>query len=51
MTFHILTAILVVLKALNYIDWSWWLVLAPSIFAFVMGNHCVDLRGVHRSSV
>ena len=31
MIFHILTATLVVLKALEIITWSWWLVLAPSL--------------------
>jgi hypothetical protein len=35
--FHLLTAVLVILKALNYIDWSWLMVLAPSIFAVVEG--------------
>lgn len=37
MIFHILTAVLVVLKALELISWSWWLVLAPSIFSLVVG--------------
>ncbi len=37
MIFHILTAALVLLKALDMIDWSWWLVLAPSIVTFVVG--------------
>ena len=40
MIFHILTAVLFVLKVLGMIEISWWLVLAPSIvvivFALVM---------------
>ena len=38
MIFHILTAVLVLLKALEMIDWSWWLVLAPSLFMFIFGT-------------
>ncbi len=40
MIFHILTAVLFVLKVLGMIEISWWLVLAPSVvvilFAIVM---------------
>lgn len=34
MIFHALTVVLVVLKALELITWSWWLVLAPSLIVF-----------------
>lgn len=30
---HILTIIFVIAKILEYIDWSWWLVLLPSIIS------------------
>lgn len=29
--FTILTLTFIVLKLMHYIDWSWWLVLSPSI--------------------
>lgn len=32
--FHVLTAIFVIAKVTGYLDWSWWLVLLPSIAAF-----------------
>jgi hypothetical protein len=38
MILHVATLLFVTLKSLGYIDWSWWLVFAPSIFAFVMGT-------------
>jgi hypothetical protein len=31
MIFHIATLLFVVLKVFEHIDWSWWLVFAPSI--------------------
>ena len=31
MIFHVLTAVLFLLKVLHVIDVSWWLVLAPSL--------------------
>lgn len=34
--FTILTLIFVVLKLMNYIDWSWWLVVTPSIIHAVL---------------
>jgi hypothetical protein len=34
MILHILTAVLVVLKALEMIDISWWWCVAPSLLAF-----------------
>lgn len=34
MIFHLLTAVLLVMKALEMIDWSWWIVLAPSLVVF-----------------
>ena len=30
---EVLTIVFVVLKLLNVIDWSWWLVLSPMIFS------------------
>lgn len=30
---HILTIIFVIAKIVGYIDWSWWLVLLPSIIS------------------
>lgn len=35
MIFYVLTAVLIVLKALEIITWSWWLVLAPALVVFV----------------
>lgn len=34
---HCLTAVLVVLKALEKIDWSWWAVLSPSLAVISLG--------------
>lgn len=34
---HIATLLLIVARILNYIDWSWWVVLAPSIVSFTVG--------------
>ncbi len=34
--FHILTAILVLLKILDIINISWWLVILPSVFPLVI---------------
>ena len=31
--FNVLTVIFIIAKILGYIDWSWWLVLAPSLFS------------------
>lgn len=31
----VLTLIFIVLKLMEYIDWSWWLVLAPTIIQAV----------------
>lgn len=31
---HILTIVFTALKLTEVIDWSWWWVLSPSIFAF-----------------
>ena len=37
MTFtNALTLLFIGLKLANYIDWSWWLVLSPSILSFVL---------------
>ena len=33
--FGLLTLIFVTLKLTGYIDWAWWLVLSPSIFAII----------------
>lgn len=33
---EILTIVFIVLKVLNKIDWSWWLVLLPEIIASVL---------------
>ena len=38
MIFHILTAVLFVLKVLDVVQISWWLVLAPSIIIMVIGT-------------
>jgi hypothetical protein len=35
--FHIATLLLIAAKIMEKIDWSWWLVLAPSIFSLVVG--------------
>lgn len=34
MIFHLLTAVLFLLKVLGVITVSWWIVLAPSLFLF-----------------
>jgi hypothetical protein len=36
MMLHALTIVLVILKALGYLDISWWLVFIPSILSFVL---------------
>lgn len=36
MIFHVLTIILIVLKLVGVISLSWWLVVAPSLAAFVI---------------
>ena len=33
----LLTIILVILKALGYLTWSWWLVFTPLVVSFVFG--------------
>ena len=33
--FNVLTILFIGLKLTNYIDWSWWLVLAPSIISLI----------------
>jgi len=33
---NILTAIFVVAKITGYIDWSWWLVFAPTLVNFIL---------------
>ena len=35
--FEVLTVVFVVLKLIGVIDWSWWLVLLPSIIGVVIG--------------
>lgn len=35
--FHALTAVLFLLKSLNVINVSWWVVAAPSLIALVVG--------------
>lgn len=37
MIFYILTAVLVVLKLLEYITVSWWIVLAPALITAILG--------------
>lgn len=37
MIFHILTAVLVLLKVLGYISISWWLVLLPTLLVWAIG--------------
>ena len=44
--FHILTLIFVVAKLFNYIDWSWWLVLTPSLISFAILAVMLGLVGV-----
>ena len=34
--FHILTLIFVVAKLFDKIDWSWWLVVTPSLISFAI---------------
>ena len=36
MILHLATLMLVALKLMHHIDWSWWLVFAPSIFYLVV---------------
>ena len=36
MFLNILTVIFVIAKITGYIDWSWWLVFAPTLFSFVL---------------
>jgi hypothetical protein len=38
MIFHILTAVLFLLKILDVISISWWLVLAPSLVMFTLSG-------------
>lgn len=33
---HILTLIFITLKLIHILDWSWWLILAPSLVAIVI---------------
>jgi hypothetical protein len=33
---NILTVIFVIAKIVGYIDWSWWLVFAPTLFSFTL---------------
>lgn len=35
--FSLLTIVLVVLKAMGYINWSWWLVFSPMLIGFGIG--------------
>lgn len=39
MIFHLFTLLFVILKVLDYIAWSWWLVFLPSMLgvAFAIG--------------
>lgn len=32
---NILTVVFVIAKITGYIDWSWWLVCAPTLFSFI----------------
>jgi hypothetical protein len=32
---NILTVVFVIAKITGYIDWSWWLVFAPTLFSFI----------------
>lgn len=34
MILHGLTAIFIIAKLFDQVDWSWWLVLSPSLFKF-----------------
>jgi len=34
--FHLLTLVFVAAKLFNVIDWSWWLVLAPTLAPLVL---------------
>lgn len=43
MIFHILTAVLVVLKVLELISLSWWWVIAPSVIAVIFA--CLIIIG------
>jgi hypothetical protein len=36
MFLNILTVIFVIAKIIGYIDWSWWLVFAPTLFAVTL---------------
>ena len=33
---NILTVVFVIAKITGYIDWSWWLVFAPTLFSLVL---------------
>lgn len=46
MIFHILTAVLVVLRALGHIDLSYWWCVAPSLIPFLFFVGCVALMCV-----
>jgi hypothetical protein len=36
MFLNVLTVIFVIAKITGYIDWSWWLVFAPTLFAVIL---------------
>ena len=44
--FHILTLIFVVAKLFNYIDWSWWLVMTPSLISFAILAVVLGIAGL-----
>lgn len=48
---EILTLVFIVLKVLNIVTWSWWLVLSPEIIAFVLYGIMIIgmLFGVNKS--
>lgn len=56
----VLTVIFIILKVLNYIDWSWWWVISPTIveiciFSFIMyiGKKILDkiVWGLERKNI
>lgn len=42
----LLTVLFVGLKLTHYIDWSWWLVLAPVWIPIALGIGCVIIFGI-----
>lgn len=46
MIFHLATLLFIALKLMHVIDWSWWLVFAPSILFLILAFLVPALAGV-----